>query len=187
MAALAADVIMHPVRMRIVATLAGRRLTTQQIGAALPDVSQATLYRHLSRLMKADVIEVIEQRPIRGVVEKVYAVASASAIQLDVGGMTRDDWQRGFAAYTASLLGQFSTYIRQEQADPTVDGVSFRTGPLYLTDEELQKFSADLRAILEPLLNNKPSLGRRRRLISTVLIPDIDIGEAESSDAGESL
>ena len=75
MAKTGADVILHPVRMRIISTLFKRRLTTQQIGRALPEVAQATLYRHLSRLMQAGVVAVVALRPVRGVTEKVYALA----------------------------------------------------------------------------------------------------------------
>ena len=38
-----ADVVMHPVRLRIIQQLGGRSLTTAQLRAALPDVTQATL------------------------------------------------------------------------------------------------------------------------------------------------
>ena len=189
---LAADVILHPVRMRIISTLMNRRLTTQQIHAALPDISQATLYRHLSRLMKAEVIEVVERRPVRGVVEKVYATADQGVpMQFDYTEMTRSDWQSGFAAFTASLLGQFEAYIQQEQANPINDGVSFRSSALNLTDDELKQMSLDLRAVLEPLTQRPASPGRRRRLFSAVLIPDIDIGDTDFApdvaDTGESL
>ena len=178
MAETTADVILHPVRMRIISTLSGRRLTTQQIGMALPEVAQATLYRHLRRLLKAGIVTVIAQRPVRGVMEKVYALAEDSAsVQLDTRGMELEDWERGFAAYTASLLGQFGTYLRQERADPLSDGVSFRTTPFYLSDVELAQLSADLRAISAPFLSHAPSPDRRRRLVSIVLVPDVEFTE----------
>lgn len=166
--------ILHPVRMRIISTLSGRQLTTQQIGAALPEVAQATLYRHLSRLVKAEVVTIVVQRPVRGVLEKVYALSEDStSVQLDARGMGREDWERGFAAFTASLLGQFTAYLRQKGADPVSDGVSFRTGALYLSDAELAQLRADLQAALAPLLDYPPSLARRRRLLSIVFVPDV--------------
>jgi DNA-binding transcriptional ArsR family regulator len=174
MAETGADVILHPVRMRIVSTLFGRQLTTQQIGMALPEVAQATLYRHLSRLVQAGVIAVIAQRPVRGVLEKVYTLAKDS-VQLDPLGMGREDWERGFAAFTASLLGQFTAYLRQPGSDPVADGVSFRAGALHLSDAELTQFRADLQAVLVPLLSQSPSPERRRRLLSLVLVPDVTL------------
>lgn len=181
MAKTAADVILHPVRMRIISTLSGRNLTTQQIGAALPEVAQATLYRHLSRLVKAEIVTTVAQRPVRGVLEKVYALAE-DTVQLDPRGMGRDDWERGFAAFTASLLGQFTAYLRQEGADPASDGVSFRTGALHLSDAELMQLSANLQAAFVPFLDYPPSPERRRRLISSVLIPDVQLKENGESE-----
>lgn len=174
MAETGADIILHPVRMRIISTLFRRHLTTQQIGAALPEVAQATLYRHLSRLAQAGVIAVVAQRPVRGVTEKVYALAEDS-VQLDPRGMGLEDWERGFAAFTASLLGQFTAYLRQPGSDPAADGVSFRAGALCLSDAELAQLRADLQAVLVPLLSQAPSPERRRRLLSLVLVPDVVI------------
>ena len=174
MAETAADAILHPVRMRIISTLFGRHLTTQQIGAALPEVAQATLYRHLSRLVQANIVSIVAQRPVRGVLEKVYALAEDS-VQLDPRGMGREDWERGFAAFTASLLGQFMAYLRQEGADPMSDGVSFRTGALHLSDAEVAQLRAGLQAAVVPFSEYPPSPERRRRLLSTVLMPDVVI------------
>ncbi len=177
MAETTADVILHPVRLRIISTLSGRQLTTQQIGAALPEVAQATLYRHLSRLVQAGVIVVAALRPVRGVTEKVYALADSLPVRVDPSGMALEDWERGFAAYTASLLGQFTAYLRQEGADPVNDGVSFRTGALHLSDAELAQLSADTQAVVAPYLALGPSPERRRRLLSSVLMPDVQFKE----------
>lgn len=184
MAETGADVILHPVRLRIVSILFQRHLTTQQIGLALPEVAQATLYRHLSRLVQAGVVTVVAQRPVRGVLEKVYALAEDS-VQLDPRGMGREDWERGFAAFTATLLGQFTAYLRQEGADPVSDGVSFRTGALHLSDAELAQLRIDLRAVFVPLLDYPPSPERRRRLLSTVLMPDVVLDSDVVLEDGE--
>jgi hypothetical protein len=40
------EILLHPVRMRIVVALAGRALTPGQLRAELTDVPQATLYQH---------------------------------------------------------------------------------------------------------------------------------------------
>ncbi len=183
MAETGADVILHPVRMRIISTLYKRQLTTQQIGLALPEVAQATLYRHLSRLVKVGVVAVAAQRPVRGVIEKVYALSEDSTrIRVDPRGMEREDWERGFAAYTASLLGQFTAYLRQPGADPARDGVSFRTGALYLSDAELAQLSADVEAAFAPYVTYGVSPERRRRLISTILMPDVNFTETEKEE-----
>ncbi len=180
MAETAADAIFHPVRMRIITTLSRRQWTTAQIAAALPDVAQATLYRHLKRLLEAGVICVVEQRPVHGVLEKVYALSSSILLTPESPGISRmkpDDWRRAFAAYTASLMSQFEGYLQQEQVDFFKDGVSFRTAPLYLSDDEMAQFFADLRTVIASAAANAPAPDRRRRLFSTTLVPETDFDE----------
>ena len=178
MAGLSADAVFHPVRMRIITALSRRQWTTAQIAAALPDVAQATLYRHLKRLLEADVICVVEQRPVHGVLEKVYALPGSILLTPDSPGisrMTPDDWRRAFAAYTASLMSQFEGYLQQGSGDVYKDGVSFRTAPLYLSDDEMTQFFANLHALIASAGANGPSPDRRRRLFSTVLVPESEL------------
>ncbi len=173
------SVILHPVRLRILAALYRRQLTTTQIAAGLPDVPQATLYRHINKLAAGGVLTVVDQRPVRGTLEKTYAL-TADGFTLSpgqAGAMGPDDWERAFGAFTASLLGQFGAYLGRPDADPVADGVSFLTAPLWLSDTELTRLAADLRAVLLPVLDFGPAPGRRRRLLSTVLVPDIEPDE----------
>lgn len=176
MAEIQIEVIFHPVRMRIVTALNGRRRTTSQIASALPDVPQATLYRHLKRLLEAGLVSVVEQRPVRGVLEKVYALSEGAVVSPEsVARMTPDDWRQAFAAYTASLMGQFEVYLQSEPADLVADGVSFRTVPLFLSDAEAAQLLSDMRALLAFAGANGPAPDRRRRLFSTVLVPETDL------------
>ena len=183
MAEIQPEAIFHPVRMRIITALHGRQRTTGQLASALPDVPQATLYRHLKRLLNAGLVSVADQRPVRGVLEKVYALSESAVVSPEsVARMTPDDWRRAFAAYTASLMGQFEVYLQSEPADLVADGVSFRTAPLYLSDTEAAQLLSDLRALIAATGANGPAPDRRRRLLSTVLVPEIksdEIGDSE--------
>jgi DNA-binding transcriptional ArsR family regulator len=84
------DLILHPIRMRIIMALAGERWTARQIAAALPDVAQATLYRHINALAEGGILRIVEERPVRGMVEKVYALADKRALNLSESTIT--DW-----------------------------------------------------------------------------------------------
>ena len=57
-----ADLVLHPIRIRILMALAGEHRTSQQLADNLRDIPQATLYRHIARLAKAGIIEVAEVR-----------------------------------------------------------------------------------------------------------------------------
>ena len=71
------NTILHPVRMRIMQSLlGGKELTAQEISKRVSDVPQASLYRHLNRLLEAEVLEVVEENKVRGTMEKVYALSN---------------------------------------------------------------------------------------------------------------
>jgi len=170
-----ADLLLHPVRLRIVQTLmGGRRLTSQQLAAALPDVAPATLYRHINRLAGGGILALVEQRPVRGAVEKVYTLAEQGALlgPEEIQSTSREEHLRHFAAFTATLLASFGRYLEQPEANPLRDGAGYRQVPLYLSDAELLEFTGRLGAVLLPALGNGPAPGRRRRVLSTILIPD---------------
>lgn len=169
------DLILHPVRMRILMAVAGKPMTAGQLAAVLSDVAQATLYRHIRLLAEADVLRVVEERPMRGTVEKVYALNQGGAFLsgAEANSMTREDLLRTFTMFAASLIGDFERYLEQENINPAQE-MSFHKFPLYMSDEELQTISKTLNQTILPLLNNPPGGGRKRRIIASILIPDAD-------------
>ena len=68
-----ADLLLHPVRLRIVKAFLGERaLTTSQLAEELKDVPSGSLYRHVALLVKAGVLQVVAERRVRGAVERTY-------------------------------------------------------------------------------------------------------------------
>ncbi|WP_236692663.1 helix-turn-helix domain-containing protein [Aneurinibacillus tyrosinisolvens] len=172
-----ADLILHPVRMRVIQALAGGcQLTTQQLIELLPDIPQATLYRHINKLLKADVISVAEQRQVRGTIEKVYTLPeqNGNLSREDLVNATREDHMRYFTTFLSTLQGDFSRYLQQENYDLLADGVGYRHVPLYMSDEEFHDFIQTVRTSFLKYAENKPAPGRRRRTITTIIIPEPD-------------
>ncbi len=170
-----ADLILHPIRIRILMALAGRQKTSQQLADDLRDIPQATLYRHINRLAKAGILHVVEERQARGGVEKVYALEAQKTTLTaeDAAHFSKDDHMRYFISFIASLLDDFSRYIhRGETTDLAVDGVGFNKLPLELSDEEFRELAAKMNAVLSPYLDNQPGQNRRRRIFSTIVMPD---------------
>jgi DNA-binding transcriptional ArsR family regulator len=174
MASKQTEAIVHPVRLRILMDVAGRERTPYQIGQALPDISQASLYRHIKRLHEAGVLTVVRETPVRGATEKVYALAAADAGDIDrdeFGQIGREDHLRFFADFLASLLGQYRLYLQQETVDVNADGVTYRMTPLNLSAEEYEAFLQELRALMGRALAHPPAPERRRRLFTVIQIP----------------
>jgi DNA-binding transcriptional ArsR family regulator len=175
MASSRADLILHPVRMRLIVTLVRRQLTARQLSALLPDVPQATLYHHLGMLTRGGLLRIVSERQVRGTVEKVYAIADddATLSQADLAQASRDDHLRYFTVFVATLLDGFARYLQQEATiDLLRDGVGYKQVPFNLSDDEFVAMVLALNRVLLPYLANEPSPNRRRRLLTTILFPD---------------
>ena len=168
-----ADLLLHPVRLRIVkAFLGDRALTTSQLAAELGDVPPGSLYRHIAMLSRAGVLQVVAERRIRGAVERTYTMRQAAA-QIQPGeakAMTPGEHSQAFLAYIAGLLADVDRYLATSPPDPAREA-GYRAGAMWLTDAELAELLHDLRAVFQPRLANTPGKRRRRRLFYTVYLP----------------
>jgi DNA-binding transcriptional ArsR family regulator len=173
----AGELLLHPIRLRIVQALAGTTLTAQQLKDVLGDVAQATLYRHIKQLVDGGMLEVVGERPVRGTVERTYGlVVSAVALsEEDLESATVDDHFRYFATFVGTLLSDFGAYLADsgpQGPQLQADGVGYRQVRLWLSDDELDDMVTSLREVMERHVGNEPSPDRRRRSLTTVIVPD---------------
>ncbi|MQY30619.1 helix-turn-helix domain-containing protein [Nocardia aurantia] len=177
------ELLLHPVRLRIVqAFLGDRTLTTSGLNAELGDVPPGSLYRHVARLVAADVLEVVAERRIRGTVERTYRLRQAAAqITPDrLATMSTEEHRRAFMAYIAGVMADFDRYLDRDEIDYVRDGVGYRMAGMWLDDTEFTDFLADLYGVLAPRLANEPAPGRTRRILRTIHLPDDAAVESES-------
>jgi DNA-binding transcriptional ArsR family regulator len=185
------DLVLHPVRMRIIMALKGREMTPQQLAETLGDVPLATLYRHINRLSEAGVLELVAERRVRGTLEKVYTLGRQGA-RLDpqeFAALSREDHLRYFTTFVATLLDDFSRYVKNAQPfDVLVDGVGYHKFPLELSDEEFAQVAKGINAAIVPHLDNQPAPRRKRRIFATIVMPDLEVnppqGERVPKDSG---
>ena len=155
-----ADLLLHPVRLRIVqAFLGDRALTTSGLSAALADVPAGSLYRHVARLVDAGVLAVVAERRVRGAVERTYVLRlSAASIGPDeLASMSADDHRQAFMAFVAGLLGDFDRYLARGDTDMLRDGVTYRLAGMWLDDSEYLELARELTRLLQPRLANLPA------------------------------
>jgi hypothetical protein len=172
-----ADLLLHPVRLRIVqAFLGDRALTTSDLRAELPDVPAGSLYRHIARLVEAEVLTVVSERRVRGARERTYVLrASAARIGVDdVASMSREEHRHAFLAFVAGLIGDFDRYLARDEIDPLRDGASYNLAAMWLDDAELAELARELNILFQPRIANTPKPGRTRRILATVLLPGPD-------------
>lgn len=84
------ELLLHPIRFQLVQEfMGGEKLTAKHLAEKLPHIPQATLYRHLDKLMSSQILLVVEEKQIRGTIEKLYVLN---------GSMARmsQKWYKGF-------------------------------------------------------------------------------------------
>ncbi|GIF32579.1 transcriptional regulator [Actinoplanes utahensis] len=168
------ELLGHPARLRIVHALrGGRTLTTAQLCGLLPDVSKAMVYRHVEALMTGGILEVVEERRVRGAVERHYRLHDHRAgIDPEAArSMSKDDHRQAFTTAMATLIAEFGAYLDRDTTDPSRDPVGYRQHGLWLSDDELTALVAELRAAIVARLANPAGPDRRRYLLSPVLFP----------------
>jgi DNA-binding transcriptional ArsR family regulator len=168
------ELLLHPVRLRIVHALSGGRiLTTASLRARMPNVSKATMYRQVSLLVVGGILEVDHDEPVGGTIERWYRLRQSSAVITSDAAAAAElsDYRRAFAAAMAALLGEFNAYLDRGHADPPADAVGFRQHALWLSPNERNELISEMRKAIVPRLNNEPAPGRRQHLLSPILFP----------------
>ncbi|MFB8004034.1 helix-turn-helix domain-containing protein [Nocardia sp. NPDC056000] len=166
------ELLLHPVRLRLIHALAGGRLRTAgELCERLPDVPRTSVYRHLGLLTEGGMLEIGDERRVRGAVERSYRLRPDRPTVPSDTPMTVDDHRQGFAAAMAVLIAEFNAYLDRPDANPIADSVGYRQGTLWLTPDELDTMLTGFRDIVAPLATNEPEPGRRPYLISPILFP----------------
>lgn len=168
------DLLLHPVRLRIVRLLDGGDRTVLQIGRALADVPQATLYRHLNKLLEGGVVRVAGKRPVRGATERTFALRRGA------GRLAPEDLRRSsgeaiprlLTAFAAMVMSDFQRALAMEKVDPLEEGIYLRQMSLSLSRDEVRALSAELDRVLEGYRNRPAGPGRRLRTVSAAVLTE---------------
>lgn len=166
-----AELIIHPIRIRIVRALLFGPQTTQELAEQLPDVPKSSLYRHLRLLLEGGLIGLAETRLVQGIQEKVYELVQMPHLsRKDMSELSAEDHLRYFTTFMAILLQGFADYLA---ADPDFqsDVVGYTETTVWATPEEFGKFSEKLNAAIVPLLRREKGEGREQYKVATVIYP----------------
>jgi DNA-binding transcriptional ArsR family regulator len=169
------DLLLHPVRLRIIIAIAGRQMTAQQLADELPDIPQATLYRHINTLVEAGILSVVEERRVRNTIEKTYALPDEDLrlTRDDLENAGPEDYVRLFTQYLGLQLGYYVRYIQQGDIDFARDNVVFHMFPVYLSNAEKQRLNEAVNAALLSFVKNEPSPERQRMILGWISLPDV--------------
>lgn len=169
------NLLLHPIRLQIMSKLAGKQLTTRQLAQELPDVPQASLYRHMGILVDNQLLEVVDERVVNGATERTYAIPT-SGIRLtpdDMHGLSREEHVRLFTVYLSSLVETLAESLKSRDPDDALsDGLSYNRITIHLSDDEIAQFRADMTAIIERVWSNPPAPDRKSYTLASVVIPE---------------
>ena len=174
------DLIIHPVRMKLIIELGGREMTTRQLADALPDIAQATLYRQIKILHEGGIIHVVSENEINGGVERTFGLAEAQnrLTEAEIAGMSADDHIEAFSIFSANLLEQFSAYTTHSPPENYVsDGLSYNQATIYLTAQEKNELQEKLVEVVGAYLGRastpspSQSPSRQKYTLASIVIP----------------
>lgn len=172
-----ADLILHPVRFRILETLLGESLTTQAIADRLPDVPKSTIYRHVKQLLESEIIAVDETHQVRGALEKTYRLDQSIRLGVEeMADMTPEEHIAYFRTYAMTLIQGFSSFVNAAAIDGKIDMVPHRAGYseafVFATTAELDEAFATINKSLMELAKNSPGQGRHKHKIAIITHPE---------------
>lgn len=170
-----ADLLLHPIRMRIVQQLLlGKPLTIAQLVDALGDVPQATIYRHINLLLEANFIEIIDTKKVKGTEERVFSVKKENlqVPETEIEMTSQEDHIRYFSVFHGNLLKLVTSYLTETSPNQyKEDGFAYWNTPIHLTDGEFQELVQSITKSIEKVINNKSTPERTTRIFAGMFIP----------------
>jgi len=171
-----ANLILHPVRLRILTAISTYRMTATEISDAMAEIPLTTLYRHINALMDGGLLTVVEERPVRGTVERVYALTAPPSLTADdLNGMSREECEQAFTIYLSTLMSDAQRYLDSKagsnEINPLDDGVHISKVQLFLTDDEFDLMNSKMMEWMLEAAKNQPAAGRQRRMFTYMFIP----------------
>jgi len=171
-----ADLILHPVRFRILQTLPGETLTTQEIAERLADVPKSSLYRHLKLLLEGEMIVVAEARLVNGIQEKTYQLAQRPYLGPDdMADLSAAEHVQYFTTYIMNVLREFANYAetagKTGSLDLLADRVGYSEAVFYAAPAEMDTLEADINAAFAKIGENGPGNGRVKRKFAFISHP----------------
>lgn len=166
--------LMNPIRIKIFLHIQkAQHATTGDIARAMPEVPQASLYRHISKMVKEGILSIESENKIRGVYEKTYIIKNDPLVDIEqiVKDKDREQLFNLCYSFTMSILSNFDRYLNQDDFDLREDRVGFRTVPMYMNDDESDEFIKGMHDLLTKYSGNESSDGRRLRQYSYAFLP----------------
>ena len=92
------DCITNPVKCKLLLEIHSQgKSTAKHLANIYNDIPQATLYRHLKKMLSDGILQVVEETQVRGTVEKTYSLADS--INSDMETMVEENSGKLYMQY----------------------------------------------------------------------------------------
>ena len=164
-------------RMRVIDTLRERPMTVTQLGEVL-HMAPAKIHYHVRELEKVGLLQLVETREKGGILEKYYQpiardfsvprelLLSASQDELV---STTDSW---FEQVKLGVQRALRGMIESRESDAIL-----AFAPLYLTRDEQETLSTQLKELFKPYTTQRGIVGERVTQMMFTLYPELDGSE----------
>lgn len=164
-----AKYVLNSTRQRILQTIIfAKKASTSEIAKILDDIPQATLYRNIKSLLKNGFIEVVEEKNVRGVVEKYYSSSKTKVFSENPTNKEINDVIQGLLF---EIGRSFKTYFLDPNNDSIKDMLGLWTATLILSDEEYTQYMNDLNELIKKYVGKEKTRERKIRNICTISLP----------------
>ena len=139
------EIILNPVRMRIIQELAtAQTITANELCERISDVPRTTMYRHINILIDNNILSVVSEKKVRGSLERTIALNTP---ELSKHNSIENAAQNAFG-FLMSNYAKFHKYFNGENPDPGKDKIFLNNAVLMMSDTEFDQFIGELRQLL---------------------------------------
>ena len=163
------DIFLNPIRMRIAqAFYSKERMTTSEIHEKMKDIPRTTFYRNISTMIDADILTVVDEKKIRGSVERTLSINKQSLAERNIDSI-KDGAQMPLA-FLMNKYALFHSYFEGDDINLTRDKLFLLNYTLMMDDEEFNQFFEKLQKLIADY-NHEYKEGRKPRNLSFVHAP----------------
>ena len=122
------ECITNPVKCKLLLEIHSKgKATAKQLADIYTDIPQATLYRHLKKMLSDGILQVVEETQVRGTVEKTYSLAHnlISDIETIVEKNSGELYMQYFMQYFIGFAKQFQEYCHSPNINIKKDMTGF--------------------------------------------------------------
>jgi len=171
------ECLTNPIKCKLFTDIEAGRTTAKKLAECNDHIPQATLYRYLKQMLVDGLLEVVEERQVRNVREKVYGVAVD--VEAEVQKLIADNSGAGylslFQQFCSGLVQEFQAYAEQDDIDILQDGSGFRVMPFYATAAEQEELALKIWELLKPYHEQGAAPGRQMRNVAVVFTPPAEV------------